>query len=119
MTIKECYTKLEGNFEDACKRLINEKMAARFVLKFPSDPSMQFLRDAIIAGDIEASFRSVHTLKGVSSNLAFTKLYQAASNLTEQLRPRQQQADPVLLEALEEEYRRTVDIILEYADNPE
>lgn len=108
MNIKECYDELQGNFTDACSRLINEAMVTRFVQKFPQDPCMQQLRDAVAEGNIETSFRAVHTLKGVAGNLAFTKLYQAAWNLTEQLRPRLEQADPALLSALEEEYARTI-----------
>lgn len=111
MNIKECYDELHGNFADACKRLMNEGMVTRFVQKFPSDPCMQQLRDAVAAGDIETSFRAVHTLKGVAGNLAFTALYQAAWNLTEQLRPRSDQADQALLTALEREYKHTVETI--------
>ena len=113
MTVQECYEKLHGDYNDACKRLINENFVKRFVMKFPQDPSMQQLRDAVKAGDIEVSFRAVHTLKGVAANLALTTLYQAAWNLTEQLRPRQEQADAELLAALEEEYKKTIEALSE------
>ena len=114
MTVKECYERLQGDYADACRRLINEAILTRFVLKFPTDPSMQQLRDAVAAGDVETSFRSVHTLKGVAANLGFTQLYQAAWNLTEQLRPRQETADPDFLEALEKEYQLTLEVIGEF-----
>lgn len=111
MTIEQVYEELNGNFAEACERLINKANVERFVKKFPQDPSMQGLRDAVAAGDIETSFRSVHTLKGVAGNLAFTALFQAAWNLTEQLRPRLEQADKDLLEALEKEYQHTIDTL--------
>lgn len=119
MKLSELYSRLNGDFADACSRLLSEKMVARFVVKFPEDPSMQNLRDAVAAGDIETSFRSAHTLKGVSGILAFTALYKAAWNLTEQLRPRQNQADPELLAEVEKEYGKTVAALKEYAENPE
>ena len=111
MDIRECYEALHGDFDQACARLMNERMVTRFVLKVPSDPSMQQLRDAVTAGDNERAFRAAHTLKGVAGNLAFTALYQAASNLTEQLRPLSYPADPALLAALEREYQLALDAI--------
>lgn len=114
MTIEELYTTLNADFEDACRRLINKDIVCLFVKKFPTDPSMQNFRDAVAAGDIETSFRSVHTLKGLAGNLGFTKLYQAAWNLTEQLRPRLDQANPEMAQALEEEYARTMAALHEY-----
>lgn len=111
MDIRECYEALHGDFDQACARLMNERMVTRFVLKFPSDPSMQQLREAVAAGDNERAFRAAHTLKGVAGNLSFTALYQAASTLTEQLRPLSDPADRVLLAALEREYQRTLEVI--------
>lgn len=119
MKVSEIYEKVQGDFNDACKRLINEKMVTRFVLKFPDDPSVQQLRDAVAAQDIETSFRAVHTLKGLAGVLGFTKLYQAAWDLTEQLRPRLDQADPTLLAAVENEYKICIDAIKEFAANQE
>lgn len=117
MKLVELYENLHGDYNDACKRLINEKMVTRFVLKFPDDPSMQQLRDAVAAKDIETSFRAVHTLKGLAGVLAFTQLYKAAWDLTEQLRPRLDQADSKLLELVENEYKICIDSIKEFAAN--
>lgn len=111
MDIRECYEALHGDFDQACARLMNERMVTRFVLKFPSDPSMQQLRDAVAAGDNERAFKAAHTLKGVAGNLSFIALYQAASHLTEQLRPLSEQADQALLAVLEREYQRATDAI--------
>lgn len=119
MKVQELYEKLNGNYEEACKRLINEKMVANFVLKFPSDPSMQQLRDAVAAKDIETSFRAIHTLKSLAGVLSFTQLYKAAWDLTEQLRPRLDQADTNLLALVEEEYTACIAAIKEFAENQE
>lgn len=117
MTIKELYDALCGDYEEARKRLINDEMVSHFVKRFLTDPTMQNLRDAVAAGDIEASFRAVHTLKGLSANLSFKKLYDASWNLTEQLRPRLNQADKEMLDALEAEYQRTISVIEQFANN--
>lgn len=114
MNIQELYSLIQGNYDEACKRLINEEMVSHFVRRFLSDPTMLSLRDAVKEGDIEKSFRAAHTMKGLAANLSFTKLYQASWDLTEQLRPRLYPADKDLLAALEAEYRRTIDAIEEY-----
>lgn len=117
MTIQEFYASISGNYNEACTRLINDSLVARFVQKFPTDPSMQKLRDAVVAGDIKASFRAVHTLKGVCGNLAFTQLYKAAWDLVEQLRPQTEQADAGLLEILENEYQATLAAIEKFVQS--
>lgn len=111
MTVQELYESIEGDYNEVRSRLINDSLVTRFVKKFPSDPSMHELLEAVAAGDIRTSFRAAHTLKGVCGNLAFTRLFQAAWNLTEQLRPLDMPADPVLLEQLKEEYQLTLNAI--------
>lgn len=117
MTIEECYSRLHGNYAEAKTRLMNDKLIERFILKFPSDPSMEALGEMIEAGDIPAAFRAVHTLKGVAANLAFTQLFRDASNLTEQLRPLQNPADPELYNTLKKTYDMVISTLNEYVDN--
>lgn len=114
MTIEECYSKLRGNYAEAKTRLMNDKLIERFILKFPDDPSMHTLSAMIETGDIERSFRAVHTLKGVAANLAFTQLFRDASNLTEQLRPLQQPADPELYDTLKKTYNMVISTLENY-----
>ena len=111
MTIQEFYIAIGGDFEDVKHRLMTEKLITRFVMKFPGDPSMHQLRDALAQDDKEVAFRAVHTLKGVAANLSFTQLQKAASDLTEQLRPKTEAADPILYNKVEETYRQTIDAI--------
>ena len=114
MSIQECYSNLGGDFEEVCKRLINEKMVTYFTLKFPTDKSMKLLLEAVEAGDIEGSFRNVHTLKGVAATLGYRELYNVTFELTEQLRPRLKTADPELLDRVVKEYDRTIGIIKDF-----
>lgn len=114
MTLEECYSKLRGNYNEAKTRLMNDKLIERFILKFPNDPSMEALKEMVRAGDNAAAFRAVHTLKGVAANLAFTQLFQDASNLTEQLRSLQNDPDPTLYAILQNTYDMVIDTLKEY-----
>lgn len=114
MTIEECYKRLGGNYNEAKNRLMNDKLIDRFILKFPDDPSMSALREMVEVGDNKAAFRAVHTLKGVTANLAFTQLFTDASNLTEQLRDLQHDPDPVLYAKVQETYDMVIRVLEEY-----
>lgn len=119
MTLQECYTQLRGNYAEAKQRLMNDRLIDKFILKFPDDPSMEALREMVKAGDNAASFRAVHTLKGVAANLAFTQLFQDASNLTEQLRDLQHDPDPTLYSILQETYQQVINTLMEYKNSKE
>lgn len=114
MTIQQCYEKLHGDYDQAKSRLMNDRLIDKFILKFPSDNSMEILRNAVEKGDIAESFRGAHTLKGVSANLAFTELQNAASELTEQLRPCSIPADPDLYAKVVEAYDLVIQVLKEY-----
>lgn len=117
MTLEECYIRLQGDYTEAKNRLMNDRLIERFILKFPSDPSMGALTEMIEAGDNAAAFRAVHTLKGVAANLAFTQLFKDASNLTEQMRSLQNAADPVLYDKLKATYNMVIDTLKVYDTN--
>jgi len=104
MTLEECYNALNGDYAGAKSRLMNDKLVDKFIRKFPNDPTIQQLRDAIAGNNRKAAFVAVHTLKGVAANLSFTALQQAASNLTEQLRDGQHDPDETLLQKVYSEY---------------
>ena len=118
MTIKECYDRMNGSYEDAKSRLMMDSMIERFVFKFLDDSTMENLRKAIAQGDIAVSFREAHTLKGVAANLAFTELQKAASDLTEQngdnLLSIKASADAELMAGVEKAYGIVVDAIRTY-----
>lgn len=114
MDFKDYYLKAGGDYEDALERLISERFIERFAMKLIDDKTYPQLLEAVAAGDIDESFRLAHTLKGVAANVGFTNLFNAASNLTEQLRPRTEQADPALIEKVTEVYSGIVGILNEY-----
>ena len=114
MTLQECYAQMNGSYEEARSRLMMDSMIERFLFKFLDDRTMANLRAAVAAGDAAVSFREAHTMKGVAANLAFTRLRQAASDLTEQLRGQDAPADPALLAAVEASYAQVVNAIEGY-----
>lgn len=86
MNVKEFFTAVGGNYENAVVRLQSEKTLTKFILKFKTEPSYAQLNEAIELGDVKNAFLAAHTLKGIAATLGFEKLAKASSNLTEELR---------------------------------
>ena len=107
MTIRECYERLGQNYEEVLDRLGNEAILKKFVVKFLDDPSYQMLDEGLKTGNAEQAFRAAHTIKGICLNLGFDKLYQASSDITEQLRGKD------IVEGTEE---RFLEVKKQYAD---
>ncbi len=116
MTLEECYSLIKADYKAAKSQLVSEAIIEKFMIKYLNEPTMQALRDAVKAGDIEESFRTAHTLKGVALNLALKQLHEAASELTEQLRSRTQPADEKLMQKVEEAYELVISGISRYVE---
>ena len=108
MNINECYQAMGADYEEVFGRLRNEKLIAKFVLKFPGDPSFSQLQSTLEEKNVEEAFRAAHTLKGVAQNLGFTPLYEATATLTEVLRAGNLPEDDNMMNAVAKEYERTV-----------
>lgn len=113
MTTRECYDKMGGNFDDVMQRLGSENFIRRFAVRFLDDTSFQMIKDGIASGDAELAFRGAHTLKGVCSNLGFTKLYEVSSDLTEILRNRELSGYEAAWNEVEKQYQTTIEAIKE------
>lgn len=120
MTLQECYRAMGGDYEGVRERLRSEQLIQKFTLRFLDDKSYELLKKSLAAGDGEEAFRGAHSMKGVSQNLGFTRLYEASEALTEALRSR---AIPVveqrLVEDVDRVYQETVDAIKEFAASRE
>ena len=118
MTIQECYRQLDGDFSQAEKMLLSEKLVERFLAKFPDDGSFSNLCAAMESGDCDRAFRAAHTLKGVCGSLSLERLFSSASRLTELLRP-EAEAIPAgahsLFEEVQRAYRLAVQVIRSYS----
>ncbi len=111
MNISDCYSLMNGDYENARLRLLNDRLIEKYLRKFLDDKTVGQLMDAAKAGDREAVFVAAHTLKGVSANMAFTELEQYASELTEQMRSREADPDPELLNSIAKSYQLITDTI--------
>ena len=63
MTMQECYTALEGDYQDVLGRLYSEALVQRFVGKFLSDQSFQLLESSLKAENYEDAFRAACSLR--------------------------------------------------------
>ena len=107
MTIQECYASLERDYQEVLGRVYSDALVQRFVGKFLSDQSFQQLEDSLKAENYDDAFRAAHTLKGVSQNLSFTKLYQSSHEITEALRTKNYDFAVQLMPLVAEDYART------------
>lgn len=114
MTIEEFYISIGEDFSKALAILMDPKRVEKFVRMFKDEPTYNDLLVAFEKGDIETSFRLAHTLKGLVSSLGFMKLFQAASDLTEYLRPRNDMNCVNLLEAVKKEYAFVMEKLNEF-----
>lgn len=86
MTVKDCYGKMNGSYDEIISRLMSDDRIKKFLFKFLNGDNFSQLSDAMEAKNYEEAFKAVHTLKGVSANMAFTSLTQGCEKLTEDLR---------------------------------
>ncbi|MCI8907745.1 MAG: Hpt domain-containing protein [Angelakisella sp.] len=108
MTLKECYEKMEANYDEVIGRLRSERLVQKFALKFLDDPSYQLLITSMEEKNYEEAFRAAHTIKGVCQNLGFTRLGDSSSALTESLRSGWTPEADRLLEQTKADYQNTV-----------
>lgn len=120
MTVEELYAQIGGDYAEALGRLRSDALVARFVAKFPDDPSCPGLLEAWEAGDEAAAFEAAHAAKGVCANLSLTGLAALASEVTEALRPGNEELRArtdvdALVARFGESYRAALDCIAELA----
>lgn len=109
MTIQESYAALGGNYEEVLARLRTEERILKFVGLFLKDDSFANLSKALEQNNLQEAFRAAHTLKGVCSNLGFTRLHLSSHALTELLRPLSPAPEiPALFAEVKKDYETTV-----------
>ena len=115
MTLQECYEKIGGDYADVLARLAKEDRIEKYMVKFLEDPTYEMLCDARKAEDDNAVFLAIHTLKGVSQNLGFNRLYEVSHVMTEAVRGGVKLQDESMFEAVQGAYFKTIEVIKEYA----
>lgn len=113
MTIKECYTRIGGIYENVLGRLSSDALIRKFLTKFLSDNSFSDIFENLEAEKLDDAFRAAHTLKGICQNLGFDKLCESAVEVTEALRGGTNNTTPEMLDRLKTDYEMTVSAIKE------
>lgn len=117
MNIEECYEQLGGNYVEVSKRLPNLQLIEKFIGKFLDDKSFETLCLQIECKNRDGAFRAAHSLKGVCSNLSFSRLSDSVSRLTELLRPETGSVSDKVIELFNDvrhDYEITADAIRRY-----
>ncbi len=107
---------LGGDYAEVSSRLPSEKFIQKFVLKFLEDKTYGLLKESWEGGNDGEAFRAAHTMKGMCQNLAFTRLLQSSSALTEALRNGRSPEAPALYERVLADYDETAGAIADYKE---
>lgn len=100
--------------DDALKRFVNnDKLMAKFMKKFLTDPCYGQLVEAIKSGNVETSFKSAHTLKGVAGNLSMKQLFAVVSEATEHFRAGNFEPGAAVMPRITEQYELTIKTLKE------
>ncbi|MBQ1688423.1 MAG: Hpt domain-containing protein [Lachnospiraceae bacterium] len=95
----------------------NEAICVKLVKKFPADQNYAAYKTQIAQADLKAAEQSVHTLKGVSSNLGLTNISDLTQKIVDEIRGEQ---DMEKLQGwtaeLEVVYEKAVAVIQQFMD---
>lgn len=114
MTLKDCYIKFGGNFDEVLGRLRREQLVLKFLYKFLDDKSFQLFETAMHEQNYEEALRAVHTLKGICQNLSFTQLYESSNLITNALKGNDYAKAMEMAPQLAEDYDRIIQAVAEY-----
>ena len=74
--MREEMLKIGIDYDDLLSRLANhEQLALKLLKKFLNDKTINTIKQAYLNKDYDLLLKSVHTLKGVSGNLAMKSLF--------------------------------------------
>lgn len=111
MTVKEFYDACGGGYGEMFSKFASDDMIKKFLVIFKRDKSYDTLVEKLDGGDVEGSFQSAHTLKGVVLNLNLEGLKDPVCNIVEALRAGNLSAARKLFPAVRDAYAVTVDAL--------
>ena len=117
MTLQECYKAMGSNYDEVLGRLRSERMIHKFALKFLEDTSYELLITSMENKDYAEAFRGAHTIKGICSNLGFTRLLATSTALTESLRNGWTPEVDTLLEETKRDYQTVTEALMAFRDS--
>ena len=121
MTLKELYTEIGGDYDQAIGVLRMEKLMDKHIRKLVDNGVVDSLIDAGKSMDSTELFETSHMVKGVCANLGLVTLSEKASEISEEFRPgsTRKLSDAEVsdkLAEIEELYKKTVDGIKKYEE---
>lgn len=119
MNLKDFYEAIGGDYDGVIGRMRSETLVKKFIFKFEEDPNFSELKEAFNQGNREDAFRAVHTIKGICQNLGFAKLQESTSVLTQYLRVGLSDECVLLMQQVEEDYKKIICAISELRNSGE
>ena len=121
MTLQELYQNIGGDYAQAMRVLLVERLLDKHIRKFPKNGVIESVLTAGENMDPTAMFETAHTVKGVTANLGLVAISSLASEITEEFRPGavRRLTDEQVREKLgkiEELYRKTIEGIKQYEE---
>ena len=122
MTLKELYSSIGGDYDQALRVLRVEKLVDKHIRKLTQNGVVDQLLAAGENMDPTQLFETAHAAKGVCGNLGLKALADMASEISEEFRPGNPRTltDAQVKErlaAISELYARTAEGIGQYVDN--
>lgn len=112
MTLEEFYTQVGGSYDEVLSRLRKDSLITKYLGLFGSDESYTDLARAMSAQDWQGVFAASHTLKGLAANLGLENLRAAASDICENCRNKEPDANvQAQFERVETEYKQALGAI--------
>lgn len=109
---KDTINKEYIDIDDALRRIGgNETLYKKLLSRFIDGNYLDLMSDAVGSGDMEASARMAHTLKGVSANLSLVKVQSVSTELEHAIKEGRDHT--AKLEELKEAYSVTLEQIAE------
>ena len=106
-----------GDYNGAVARFVgSEEIYEQFLYRFTEDKNLTQLEEFLSKGDINTAFKRAHTLKGLSGNYGFNKMYEATVPVVEILREGNAEGIEEPLEELKEINNLICGIINKYKD---
>ncbi|MBR6102709.1 MAG: Hpt domain-containing protein [Ruminococcus sp.] len=87
MTLRELYSEIGGDYDQALRVLRVEKLIDKHIRKLTSNGVVEGLVDAAKRMAHSEMFDAAHAMKGVCANLGLTALSELASEIAEKYRP--------------------------------
>lgn len=117
-TISEYIRKLGTDVDGAVARFGgNIELYEKFVLRFTEDENFPKLKHAISESNKEEILFYAHTLKGVTGNFGFVRLYEISSDIVAKYRADDMESVRNLFPQLETAYEELIGVINDYKEN--